>query len=362
MSFLSDDFIKEVNKSYSVSTSYIDDKTGRQKTKKSPAVFKGGTWENSVVNVTPTGLISLDKLLGVGGFPGGRIMNLAGLESSGKTTLCVFYAAQVTRRKQVVLWVNSEAVFDMEYAVRCGVDMEYFMITNPELDAEGAVQVIRKAIKNGCGLVVVDSFNALLTESELKALDAGGKTIGKKAQFWADNLPFLQTELSKDWVTDFIFIHQMRVDMNAGQYGFPYTITGGTAVKFYATFSFYIISNSVIKKGSDGPQIGQELNILSKKNKLSTPRQKVRIPLMFPGEGYGCGICPEYDLVGHAVDAGVMTQKGAFFYLDDVVVGQGQLNVTQFFQDNPEVFKEVYNKTKAIICPIRDDDPADEEE
>lgn len=318
------DLIKEMNKASGSSGS---------------VVFHGPDWENKVGNVKSTGFIGLDSILGHGGFAGGRIMNLAGDESSGKTSLAMH---MVAGDGDQVLWVNSEATFDKQYAANIGLNCHAdFAITNGEATLEQVWPAIVTAVKQGVDWIVVDSFNALLTDAE-KAAPPDKDTIGKKAKKWSELLPYLNALLMDHQKTRVIIIHQYRDNMSG--FGSPFKISGGRAIKYFASYNLFITGLSPrLKSGDD--IIGHTLNLTTYKNKVYPPRMSCEIPLLYDG----FGVSPEWELMKLAADVKVIRRGGSNYKYQDQVLANGKLNFLQFLRDNPDLFKEIKDKTRNAL-------------
>ncbi|MCL2562362.1 MAG: recombinase RecA [Rikenellaceae bacterium] len=289
------------------------------------------------VAVIPTGSITLDMALGVGGYPRGRVVEIYGPESSGKTTLAIHAIAEAQRLGGIAAFIDAEHAFDQYYAQKLGVEFgDNFLIAQPD-HGEQALEIAENLIRSSAvDIVVIDSVAALTPKAEIEG-DMGEAKVGLQARLMSQALRKLTGTIAKT-KTVCVFINQLR-DKIGVSYGSPETTTGGNALKFYSSVRIDIRKASSIKDGEE--QIGVRAKVKVVKNKVAPPFRRAEFDIM-----YGQGISRVGELVDIAVDTGVIKKSGSWFSMDDKKLGQGRDNVLAYFTDNPEEMFAVEEKVR----------------
>lgn len=284
--------------------------------------------------VISTGSFGLDRALGVGGFPCGRITEIYGPESSGKTTLTLHAIAEVQRKGGAALFIDTEHAFDKAYATALGVDTENLMICQPDY-GEQALEVANHYIRsNAIGVVVIDSVSALLPEAELKG-EMGAHHLGGQARLMSQAMRKLASAIHKSGVIS-LFINQLRHKIGV-TFGSPETTSGGNALKFYASIRLDIRKISLLKTGSQ--VVGHRVRIKVVKNKLSAPFQEVTFDLR-----YGVGICQVSEIIDHCLSLGLIEQAGSWFSYQEKPLGQGKEAMRDRLIQRPKLQSELLEK------------------
>lgn len=289
--------------------------------------------ENNALNVeaVPTGSLALDMALGVGGVPKGRIIEVYGPESSGKTTLALHILAECQKQGGTAAFIDAEHALDPVYARALGVDVEELLVSQPDT-GEQALQIAEMLIRSGAiDVLIVDSVAALVPRAEIEG-DMGDSHMGVQARLMSQALRKLAGALSKSNCVA-IFINQLREKIGV-MFGSPETTTGGRALKFFSSVRMDIRRTEPIAKG--GENIGYRTKVKIVKNKVAPPFREVEFDLMF-----GRGISREGEILDLGVAAEVIKKSGAFYYYDDQKIGQGRDNAKQFIADNPDVAAEI---------------------
>ncbi len=283
------------------------------------------------VEAIPTGAISLDLALGVGGVPRGRVIEIYGPESSGKTTLAQHIIAEAQKLGGVAAYIDVEHAIDPGYAANCGVNLDQLLISQPDT-GEQALEIAETLIRSGAiDVIVVDSVAALVPRAEIEG-DMGDAHVGLQARLMSQALRKLAGAVSKSR-TCLIFINQLRMKIGV-MFGNPETTTGGNALKFYASVRMDIRKVEAIKSGQD--EVGNHVRVKVIKNKVAPPFRKAEFDIMF-----GTGISKEGDLIDVGVQMGLVRKSGAFFYLNDQRLGQGRENAKDFLRENPDLADEI---------------------
>ncbi len=288
------------------------------------------------VSSIPTGSVSLDIALGVGGYPRGRVIEIYGPESSGKTTLTIHAIAEVQKQGGVAAFIDAEHAFDSSYASALGVDLENLYISQPD-NGEQALEIADHLISSGAvDLVVIDSVAALTPKSEIEG-EMGDSKMGLHARLMSQALRKLTATIHKTNCT-VIFINQIRMKIGV-MFGNPETTTGGNALKFYSSVRLDIRRVGAIKNGDE--VIGNRTRVKVVKNKVAPPFRKVEFDIMF-----GLGISRSGEILDIATELGVIQKSGSWFSYQDTKLGQGRDAVKKMIADNPELSQEIELKIK----------------
>ncbi len=283
------------------------------------------------VEVVPTGSISLDLALGVGGVPRGRIIEIYGPESSGKTTLAYHIIAEAQKLGGVGAYIDVEHAVDSAYAANCGVDLDNLYISQPDT-GEQALEITETLVRSGAiDVIVIDSVSALTPRAEIEG-EMGDSHVGLQARLMSQALRKLTAAVSKSR-TVLIFINQLRMKIGV-MFGNPETTSGGQALKFYASVRLDIRKVEALKSGLD--EVGNHVRVKVIKNKVAPPFRKAEFDIMF-----GSGISKEGDLIDVGVQMNILRKSGAFFYLNDLRLGQGKENAREFLKANPDISEEI---------------------
>ncbi len=295
------------------------------------SIMKLGARAIQAVPVISSGSLALDKALGVGGFPRGRVVEIYGPESSGKTTLALHAVAEAQKKGGIAAFIDAEHALDVAYAKRLGVDCDELLVSQPDT-GEQALEIVDMLVRSGAvDILIVDSVAALVPRSEIEG-DMGDSHMGLQARLMSQALRKLTGSLGKTNTT-LIFINQIRMKIGV-VYGNPETTTGGNALKFYATIRIEIRKAQAIKEGQD--IIGNRTKVKVVKNKLAPPFKNIEFDLM-----YGEGISKTGDLLDMGVDLDVIDKSGSWYSYNSERIGQGRENVKIFFDDNPDLFLEI---------------------
>tara|TARA_X000000368_G_C23030520_1_gene712313 strand:- start:598 stop:1599 length:1002 start_codon:yes stop_codon:yes gene_type:complete len=291
------------------------------------------------IEAIPTGSIGLDLALGIGGYPRGRVVEIYGPESSGKTTLTIHAIAECQKQGGIAAFVDAEHAFDSTYAANLGVDVDNLYISQPD-NGEQALEIADHLISSGAvDLVVIDSVAALTPRSEIEG-EMGDSKMGLHARLMSQALRKLTATISKTHCT-VLFINQIRMKIGV-MFGNPETTTGGNALKFYSSVRLDIRRIGAIKNGED--IIGNRTRVKVVKNKVAPPFQKVEFDIMF-----GEGISRSGEVLDKAVDLDVVKKSGSWFSYTDTKLGQGRDAVKQMIADNPELSEEIETKIKEVL-------------
>ncbi len=302
------------------------------------SIMRLGDKAYTEMEVIPSGSISLDMALGVGGYPKGRIVEIYGPESSGKTTFALHAIAQAQKQGGVAAFIDAEHALDPKYAKALGVDIDNLIVSQPDT-GEQALEIAEHLIRSGAiAIVVVDSVAALVPKVEIDG-DMGDSHVGTQARLMSQAMRKLSGAISKS-NTVAIFINQIREKVGV-MFGSPETTSGGRALKFYATIRLDIRRVEQIKDGTD--VIGNLTRIKVVKNKVAPPFKVVDVDLI-----YGQGVSREAEILDLAVANDIIQKSGAWFSYNDEKIGQGRENVKQFMKDNPNFTLEVETKIREI--------------
>jgi len=289
------------------------------------------------VHVIPTGSLGLDLALGIGGLPRGRVVEIYGPESSGKTTLTLHIVAEAQKRGGVCAFIDAEHALDVGYAKKLGVKTEELLVSQPDF-GEQALEIADMLVRsNAVDVVVVDSVAALTPKAELEG-EMGDAHVGLQARLMSQALRKLTAAISKSR-TMVIFINQIRMKIGV-MFGSPETTTGGNALKFYASVRLDIRRIGALKKEED--VIGNRTRVKVVKNKMAPPFKEVEFDIL-----YGQGISREGDLVDLSSEANIVEKSGAWFSFNGERIGQGRENAKQFLIEHPEIFNAIEAKVLA---------------
>jgi recombination protein RecA len=302
---------------------------------------KGGV---GPIEAIPTGAISIDYALGIGGMPRGRVVEIYGPESSGKTTLALQVIAQAQRAGGMAAFVDAEHALDATYAQKLGVDLEGLLVSQPD-NGEQALEIVEVLIRSGgVDVVVVDSVAALVPRAEIEG-EMGEAQMGLQARLMSQALRKLTGVVSKS-KTCLIFINQLREKIGV-MFGNPETTTGGRALKFYASVRVDIRRIASIKDGDS--VVGGRTRVKVVKNKLAPPFREAEFDVM-----YGEGISREGDLLDLAVEHRIVEKSGAWFAYGGDRLGQGRENAKSFLRDNPQVFSAIEDRVRKELGMTRE--------
>ena len=293
----------------------------------------------TVIPSISTGSVSLDYALGIGGVPRGRVVEIFGPESSGKTTLTLQIIAEAQKLGGMAAFVDAEHALDAQYAKKLGVDLDNLLVSQPD-NGEQALEIVEVLVRsNGVDVVVVDSVAALVPRAEIDG-EMGEAQMGLQARLMSQALRKLTGAVSKS-KTCLIFINQLREKIGV-MFGNPETTTGGRALKFYASVRIDIRRIGAIKDGES--VVGGRTRVKVVKNKVAPPFREAEFDVM-----YGEGISREGDLLDLAVDRKIVEKSGTWFAFSGDRLGQGRENVKQFLKDNPAIFKTIEDRVRAEL-------------
>ena len=302
-------------------------------------VMKLGAEPVDQIEVIPSGSITLDLALGVNGFPKGRIVEIYGPESSGKTTLAIHAIAEAQKQGGIAAFIDAEHAFDQFYAQKLGVDVENLLISQPD-NGEQALEIADNLIRSGAiDLIVIDSVAALTPKAEIEG-EMGDSQMGLQARLMSKALRKLTGSISKAKCCC-IFINQLR-DKIGVMFGNPETTTGGNALKFYASVRVDIRKASQIKDGEE--VMGNRVKVKVVKNKVAPPFRKAEFDIM-----YGEGISKVGEIIDLGVELNIIKKSGSWFSYGEIKLGQGRDSVKVLIGDNPELMLELESKIKAAI-------------
>ena len=297
----------------------------------------GENTSNMNIETVPTGSISLDIALGLGGVPKGRVVEIYGPESSGKTTVALQLVAEVQKRGGIAGFIDAEHALDPVYAKNIGVDIDELYISQPD-NGEQALEITETMVRSGAvDIIIVDSVAALVPKAEIEG-EMGDSHVGLQARLMSQALRKLTGVISKSNCI-VIFINQLREKVGV-MFGNPETTTGGRALKFYASVRLDVRRIDYIKNG--GENIGNRVRVKVVKNKIAPPFKEAEFDIMF-----GQGISREGDILDLAVGENIVQKSGAWFAYNDAKIGQGRENAKQYLRDNPAVMSEIEQKVRA---------------
>ena len=303
------------------------------------AIMQLGGSSSLNIAAIPTGCLALDVALGVGGIPEGRITEIYGPESSGKTTLCQHIIAECQERGGIAAFVDMEHALDPAYAKRCGVNIDDLYISQPDT-GEQALEIAEALIRSGAvDVIVIDSVAALVPQAEIEG-DMGDAHMGLQARLMSQALRKL-TGAVKRSNTALIFTNQLRMKIGV-LFGNPETTSGGNALKFYAAIRLDLRKREPIERGNE--VIGNRVRARVKKNKVAPPFKVAEFDIMFDH-----GISKEGSILDIAVESGIIEKRGSFYSYGDTRLGQGRENVKEFLQNNQEITSQIENEVRLAV-------------
>jgi recombination protein RecA len=295
------------------------------------SIMRLGDAHKMVIDAIPTGSLSLDLALGIGGIPRGRITEIYGPESSGKTTICQHIVAEVQKLGGTAAYVDMEHALDPVYAAKCGVDVDNLLVSQPDT-GEQALEITETLVRSGAvDLVVIDSVAALVPRSEIEG-DMGDAQMGAMARLMSQALRKLSGAINQT-KTSVIFTNQLRMKIGV-MFGNPETTTGGNALKFYASVRLDVRRIQSIKIGAE--IVGNRTRVRVVKNKVAPPFRTAEFDIM-----YNEGISKVGDLIDLATQLGIIDKRGAFFSYGETRLGQGRENSKEFLRQNPAIADEI---------------------
>ncbi|MGE4244207.1 recombinase RecA [Ramlibacter sp.] len=291
------------------------------------------------IQTVSTGSLGLDIALGVGGLPRGRVIEIYGPESSGKTTLTLQVIAEMQKQSGQCAFVDAEHALDIQYAQKLGVNVSDLLISQPDT-GEQALEIVDSLVRSGAvDLIVVDSVAALVPRAEIEG-EMGDSLPGLQARLMSQALRKLTATIKKTNCM-VIFINQIRMKIGV-MFGSPETTTGGNALKFYASVRLDIRRTGTIKKGEEA--IGNETKVKVVKNKVAPPFKTAEFDIMF-----GAGISREGEIIDMGVQHGILEKSGAWYAYAGEKIGQGRDNAREFLKENPDLAREIENKVRTVL-------------
>ena len=306
-------------------------------------IMKLGSRPTENIPVIPSGSVGLDVALGIGGYPRGRVIEIYGPESSGKTTLAIHAIAEAQKLGGIAAFIDAEHAFDRFYAEKLGVDVENLLISQPD-NGEQALEITDHLIRSGAiDIIVIDSVAALTPKAEIEG-EMGDSKMGLQARLMSQALRKLTANISRT-STCCVFINQLREKIGV-MFGNPETTTGGNALKFYASIRLDIRKLTQLKEGEDAT--GNRVKVKVVKNKLAPPFKKAEFDVIF-----GEGISKIGELIDLGVEKDIIKKSGSWFAYGDVKLGQGRDAVKSLLKDNPELMDEIEKKVVKSLMEVK---------
>ncbi|RKN86990.1 recombinase RecA [Paenibacillus ginsengarvi] len=322
------------------------------------SIMKLGESTHMKVETVPSGSLALDLALGVGGFPRGRIIEVYGPESSGKTTVALHAIAEVQRAGGQAAFIDAEHALDPLYASKLGINIDELLLSQPDT-GEQALEIAEALVRSGAvDILVIDSVAALVPKAEIEG-EMGDSHVGLQARLMSQALRKLSGAINKSKVIA-IFINQLREKVGV-MFGNPETTPGGRALKFYSTIRLEVRRVETIKQGND--MVGNRTRIKVVKNKVAPPFKQAEVDIM-----YGEGISREGSIIDIGTEMDIVNKSGAWYSYDGDRLGQGRENAKQFLKDNPQVasvieakIREESNMSQGALLPVSEDDEDEED-
>ncbi|MEF3304905.1 recombinase RecA [Paenibacillus sp. GYB003] len=322
------------------------------------SIMKLGESTHMQVETVPSGSLALDLALGVGGFPRGRIIEVYGPESSGKTTVALHAIAEVQRIGGQAAFIDAEHALDPLYASKLGINIDELLLSQPDT-GEQALEIAEALVRSGAvDILVIDSVAALVPKAEIEG-EMGDSHVGLQARLMSQALRKLSGAINKSKVIA-IFINQLREKVGV-MFGNPETTPGGRALKFYSTIRLEVRRVETLKQGND--MVGNRTRIKVVKNKVAPPFKQAELDIM-----YGEGISKEGSIIDIGTEMDIVNKSGAWYSYDGERLGQGRENAKQFLKDNPQIatvienkIREASNMSQGVQLPVSDDDEDEEE-
>ena len=303
------------------------------------SIMKLGSQPVVRVPVISTGALSLDKALGIGGLPRGRVVEIFGPEASGKTTLALHAVAEAQRRDGIAAFIDAEHALDTVYAKKLGVNCDELLVSQPDT-GEQALEIADMLVRSGAiDILVIDSVAALVPRAEIEG-EMGDSHMGLQARLMSQAMRKLTGTIGKT-MTTVIFINQIRMKIGV-VFGNPETTTGGNALKFYSTVRLDIRRTGAIKDGQE--VVGNRTRVRVVKNKLAPPFMEAEFDIM-----YGEGISKAGDLIDMGVDAEIVDKSGSWYSYNGERIGQGRENVKRFLNENTDIYQDIYQKIREAV-------------
>jgi len=322
--------LDEKKKALSMAITQIEKQFGKG------SIMRLGDQEAIKIEVIPSGCLSLDIALGIGGFPKGRIVEIYGPESSGKTTVALHAIAEAQKRNGIAAFIDAEHALDPNYAKNLGVDVENLIVSQPDT-GEQALEIAEALVRSGAvDIIVIDSVAALVPKAEIEG-EMGDSHVGLQARLMSQALRKLAGAINKSKAI-VIFINQLREKVGI-MFGNPETTTGGRALKFYASIRLDVRKTDSIKQGED--VIGSRTKVKVVKNKLAPPFKQAEFDIM-----YGTGISREGNIIDIGVEADIINKSGSWYSYGDYKLGQGRENAKEFLKENPTLYSEIEGKIR----------------
>ena len=317
------------------------------------AIMKlGDSGKKINVETIPTGSLSLDLALGIGGIPKGRVVEIYGPESSGKTTVALHMIAETQKRGGVAGFIDAEHALDPVYAKAIGVDIDNLYIAQPDY-GEQALEITETMVRSGAvDIIIVDSVAALVPKAEIDG-DMGDSHMGQHARLMSQALRKLTGIMNKTGCT-VVFINQLREKIGV-MFGNPETTTGGRALKFYASVRLDVRRIETLKTG--GEMVGNRARVKVVKNKVAPPFKEAEFDIMF-----GKGISKEGDILDLAANCGVVIKSGSWYAYNGEKIGQGRENAKKYFIENPAIMEDVETKVREFYLPKDEENPDESQE
>ena len=316
------------------------------------SLMKLGTHSNAAgIDAVPSGSILLDEALGVGGYPRGRVIEIYGPESSGKTTLALHAVAEAQKKGGIAAFIDAEHALDPVYAKNLGVNIDDLWVSQPD-SGEQALDIAESLIRSGAvDIIVIDSVAALTPQAEIEG-DMGDAHVGLQARLMSQALRKLTGTLAKS-KTILVFINQIRMKIGV-MFGNPETTTGGNALKFYASVRLEVRKIETIEKGEE-EAVGNRVRVKVVKNKVAPPFRKVELEIMF-----GKGISASGSLVDAAVKYDIVDKKGAWYAFGEEKIGQGRDNAKLFLENNPDIAADIEKRVRELIFSVANTEKAND--